>query len=428
MASGTCGKKLTWRFYKNGTLTVNGKGEMYDYNSSETRVPWHSYLDSIEKIIVKDGVTSIGAEAFKNCYYLETVKFSNSVKKICDNAFESCWHLAEIKLPAGVKHIGDWSFGFCSDLNGVIIPKGVNFIGYCAFFACHSLTYAIVPASIKEIGGSVFSQCERLGKIYYESRFKFKDELSNGNNAELIPYTGTPPTKSKLESPFNWTYTLTTSSSQKTTPAPEVKSWTSPTQVNPSVSLPIDSIAEQAKQLRAKLLSRMLEENSTTKPAPEKLRWKVEGKTLTVGGVREIKFYTYGDLPWVRSVDAIQEIVIEAGVEKISANAFSECKRLELLTIPASVKTIGDLAFTFCYCGDRSVNGGKNVIWSLADGVLMFKKNPDAKFATNFSIGAVSWRAVEGNVTGVKVERGITPDKRFFDWLGGLSSDVQVSF
>ena len=149
---------------------------------------------------------------------------------------------------------------------------------------------------------------------------------------------------------------------------------------------------------------------------------------MTVGGVREIKFYRYGDLPWVRSVDAIQEIVIAEGVEKISAEALSECKRLELLTIPASVKTIGDGAFTFCYCGDRSVNGGKNVIWSLADGVLMFKKNPAAKFATNFSIGAVSWRAVEGNVTGVKVERGINPDKKFFDWLGGLSSDVQVSF
>ena len=86
------------------------------------------------------------------------------------------------------------------------------------------------------------------------------------------------------------------------------------------------------------------------------------------------------------------------------------------------------MAFTFCYCGDESVNGGKNVIWSLDDGVLMFKKNPDARNATNFSIGAVSWRAVEGNVTGVKVERGITPDKRFFDWLGGLSFDVQVSF
>lgn len=162
-------------------------------------------------------------------------------------------------------------------------------------------------------------------------------------------------------------------------------------------------------------------------PAPEKLRWKVEGKTLTVGGAREIPAYSYGKLPWVGSVNTIQHIVIEEGVEKISANAFSECTRLELLTIPASVKTIGDCAFKFCYCGNRDVNGGKNVIWSLDDGVLTFKKNPAARNAADFSIGVVSWRAVDKNISGVKLERDVIPDKKFFDWRKSLSRDVPVS-
>ena len=165
----------------------------------------------------------------------------------------------------------------------------------------------------------------------------------------------------------------------------------------------------------------------TPKPAPEKLRWKVEGKTLTVGGVREIPAYSYGKLPWVGIVNAIQHIVIEEGVEKISANAFSECTRLELLTIPASVKTIGDFAFKFCYCGNRDVNGGKNVIWSLDDGVLTFKKNPAVRNAADCSIGVVSWRAVDKNISGVKLERDVIPDKKFFDWRKSLSRDVPVS-
>ncbi len=162
-------------------------------------------------------------------------------------------------------------------------------------------------------------------------------------------------------------------------------------------------------------------------PAPEKLRWKVEGKTLTVGGGREIPFYRYGELPWVGSVNAIQHIVIEEGVEKISANAFSECTRLELLTIPASIKTIGDFAFRFCYCGNRDVNGGKNVIWSLDDGILTFKKNPAVRNAADCSIGVVSWRAVDKNISGVKLERDVIPDKKFFDWRKSLSRDVPVS-
>ena len=169
-----------------------------------------------------------------------------------------------------------------------------------------------------------------------------------------------------------------------------------------------------------------------SKPAPqvavESLRWKVEGKTLTIGGVSEIKSYSYSETPWRDSLRDIQRIIIEDGVKKISANAFAECKRLEQLTIPASVKTIGDVAFTFCYCGDRKINGGRNVIWSLEDGTLMIKKNPAAHVESNFSTGYETWQVVEGNIKAVKIERGIVPGKNFFDWLGRMGDGVAVSF
>ena len=163
------------------------------------------------------------------------------------------------------------------------------------------------------------------------------------------------------------------------------------------------------------------------KSVVEKLRWKVEGKTLTVGGLRVIKDYSRENPPWIDNLLDIQNIVIEEGVEKISANAFLDCRRLELLTIPASVKNIGDCAFTACYCGNRLENGGRNVFWCLEDGVLIIKKNSAAKTDADFSMGSISWRAVEGNITGVKLERGIIPDKKLFDWLGKLSSDISVS-
>lgn len=169
-----------------------------------------------------------------------------------------------------------------------------------------------------------------------------------------------------------------------------------------------------------------------SKPAPqaavESLRWKVEGKTLTVGGVSEIKSYSYEATPWRDSFRDIQKIIIEDGVKKISANAFAECKRLEQLTIPASVHTIGDGAFTFCYCGDRKINGGQNIIWSLEDGTLMIKKNPAAQAESNFSTGYETWQVVEGNIKAVKIERGIVPSKNFFDWLGRMGDGVTVSF
>ena len=163
-------------------------------------------------------------------------------------------------------------------------------------------------------------------------------------------------------------------------------------------------------------------------PVGKKLRWKVKNKTLTVGGVEEIKDYSSEEAPWVDSLSSIQKIVIEEGVEKIAAHAFDDCTRLEQLIIPASVKTIGDFAFTFCYCGDRKINGGKNVIWSLTDGKLIIKKNPAAQSDADFSTGYETWNVIEKNITGIKIERGVIPSKNFFEWLTRMGNDIKVSF
>lgn len=356
MASGKCGKNLTWTLYNTGTLTIRGKGSMEDY-SYYGETPWDSFSYLIEKVIIRDGVTSIGEYAFEYCSNLEKVTISNSVRKIGDSAFGSCG-ITEIKIPDSVKQIEDWAFNSCSYLKEVKLPKSITSIGF-----------------------AVFNGCTRLEKIYYPKKLRsFEEDLSYGNNAELIPYTKTPPATKRTSSTLYW----------------------KPSQ---PVVMPM--------------------------PQPvvaEKLHWEVEGKTLTVGGVREIKYYPYADIPWIDNLNKIQKIVIEDGVEKVAANAFIECTRLEQLIIPASVKTIGDYAFAICYCGERTVNNGKNVIWSLDDGVLMIKKNPAARCETNFATGFETWEATDKNIKGVKIERGVIPSKQFFDWLARMGNNLQVSF
>ena len=58
--SGTCGENLTW-VLDNGTLTISGIGEMMDYSLSKS--PF-SYNYDIKNIVIEDGVTSIGDDAF----------------------------------------------------------------------------------------------------------------------------------------------------------------------------------------------------------------------------------------------------------------------------------------------------------------------------------------------------------------------------
>ena len=186
------------------------------------------------------------------------------------------------------------------------------------------------------------------------------------------------------------------------------------------------AVAEKAELIRERLLPLWWEEHRRL--FADKLRWKVEGKTLTVGGVSEIKAYSYEETPWRDNLNDIQKIIIEEGLEKISARAFIECRRLELLTIPASVKTIGDMAFSFCYCGNGLANGGRNVSWTLEGGVLNLKKNPTVRGDADFSTGAVTWLAVEKNITGIKLDAGVVPKEKFFEWLGKRSNALQIAF
>ena len=56
--SGTCGNDLTWALDDAGTLTISGTGEMDNYYYGDG-IPWYEDTESIVKVVVEDGVTSI---------------------------------------------------------------------------------------------------------------------------------------------------------------------------------------------------------------------------------------------------------------------------------------------------------------------------------------------------------------------------------
>ena len=61
--SGSCGKNLTWTLDKDGTLTIKGTGEMKNYAGSDN--PWNRLRVKI--VVIQQGLTSIGKEAFRDC-------------------------------------------------------------------------------------------------------------------------------------------------------------------------------------------------------------------------------------------------------------------------------------------------------------------------------------------------------------------------
>ena len=110
-SSGTCGPNLKWLFTDNGVLVITGKGKMNDY-SYRNKAPWGKYdiIRIIKRIIIGDGITTIGGNAFSYCRALTSVTIPNSVTKIGSSAFTYCSALTSVTIPNSVTEIGGRAF------------------------------------------------------------------------------------------------------------------------------------------------------------------------------------------------------------------------------------------------------------------------------------------------------------------------------
>ena len=138
--SGSWGNNVTWTFDEStGTLTFSGTGAMEPFVASYG-VPWNGHIDSIESVIISEGVTTITPSAF---YYHENIKnvsMADSVTDIGERAFFSCTGLTEVVIGKGVTTIGEFAFEKCSNLKTVTIYNAVEEICRYAFNVGSKLT------------------------------------------------------------------------------------------------------------------------------------------------------------------------------------------------------------------------------------------------------------------------------------------------
>ncbi len=173
---GECGENLTWQ-YRDGLLTISGTGDMYhyDYDYEEYYIesvirPWKLFRDSIEKVVIEHGVTSIGQSAF---YGLQNRAFTKvvmpqSVKSIGYWAFAECNRLTSVVFSSDLEEVGDYAFQNCTRINDMtcyatVTPdayehtfEGVNTMAYLFVQAGSARTYKLDPIwgvfDIHEIG------------------------------------------------------------------------------------------------------------------------------------------------------------------------------------------------------------------------------------------------------------------------------------
>ena len=367
--SGKCGDNVTYTLNSNGLLTISGSGDMFKFGIGES--PFWNNSD-IKKVVIDEGVTNIGYEAFRACSNLASIKVSNSVTSIGDYAFCECSRLTSIEIsnsvtsigdyvfadcysldniyvsesnskyksqggvlydkkmtklivcpagkkenieiPLGVTSIGDYAFGECSYLTSIEIPNSVTSIGHSVFYNCVCLTSITIPKSVTSIGSVAFECCSNLNTIYCYK------------NSTADTYTSYPVAATKV---YLDDVTTTESTTETTTTVENLFNFNSSTGTITGYS------------------------------GSE----KVVNIPSNIGGV-EVK--VIGENAFKNNTD-IETVIIPEGVNSIEDFAFYKCTGLKYVSIPESVTSVSEDGFY--RCGALNVTCKKG---STADNISLY--------------------------------------------------------
>ena len=358
---GACGENVDWVMTAGGTLTISGTGAMADckWNSA----PWARACSEITSIVIGDGVTSIGNNAFQYCSSLTGAAIPGSVTAIGSSVFYGCDALTDIyyggygidwlataghnDVPNGTAvHFKDdlYGKGACGEnvnwvmtadgmltisgagamtdcdsfgnpapwkicrqyIKSAVIGSGVTSIGKYAFYCCEALISVTIPDTVTGIGSYAFYNCSSLPSV-------------------TIPDGVTTISESAFEGCSRLS----------------------------SVTIPdsVTSIGKSAFRDCCKLTGLTIPDNVTS--IGDHAFNGCNGLTsvtlpTSVTRISAGMFYNC----W-----ALSNVTIPNGVTSIGDSAFGNCTDLSSVTIPDSVTTIGRDAFYYCGLTDVYYDG-----------------------------------------------------------------------
>ena len=120
---------------------------------------------------------------------IHTVKYTlTDPTRISSNTFQSIYALKTLVIPDGVTSIGEEAFSYCSGLTSVNIPSTVTSIGRSAFYICRTLTSVTIPDSVTSIGQYAFAYCVNLASVTVKATTPptlGADALTSTNNCPI---------------------------------------------------------------------------------------------------------------------------------------------------------------------------------------------------------------------------------------------------
>ena len=355
-ASGTCGDNLTWTLDSEGVLTISGSGEMKSYLLS----PWRDYRSSIKKVVIEEGVTSIGSYVFKGCSALTSITIPDSVTSIGNDAFSDCIELTSITVPDSVTEIGYSAFTFCSKLENITIP----FVGLSADATGEASYFGAIFGYVGSTSSSSDYHFEKDGYYY---TFLIPSSLKNvtiGNTTSSIgdyafnKCTGLESISisDSVTSIGNYAFNKCTGLTSITVPDTVTSigdcAFSGCTELKSAVvGNGVKTIGHSAFEGCTKLESITIpfigsSKNATGYSSHFGVIFGYSTSSYSYSGYnhfKDDKYYYKYSIP-----SSLKSVTISNATSSIGDYAFNKCTGLANISIPNSVKSIGDYAFYGC--------------------------------------------------------------------------------
>ena len=136
------------------------------YYSKDNTITGYFAPPTLFSIQLPAGITSLEANAFRECQNLTTVELPEGITSIPNDAFYNCSSLSKMMIPESVTLIGGKAFFGCEKLGSIYLPENLLRISQYAFYSCSALRNVHLPRALQRIEDSAFFGCEKLSSIY----------------------------------------------------------------------------------------------------------------------------------------------------------------------------------------------------------------------------------------------------------------------
>lgn len=342
---------------------------------------------NLETLVLADTVKTIGKYAFSNLTKLSSVTFSASLETIGEYAFDGCESLTVFNAPSSLKTI-EYSAFANSGLETVTLNEGLesilgkdnNLNAYPGPFENTKIKTLKVPSTVTKV--CVFGRISSLETLYISADFLNSVYTRNGSTSVRRLFL-TGGSLSMINS-FDDFYEVHFASGVTSTKTYNL--YSNALIVNESnvqISVPDDYVGEYVTSESA-VTGKFVAEN-------DMIYYSYNGRKILVRYTGEKTVIEASDLSGITDIynpafrnTNITSVTLPSSVKNIGEKAFSSCKSLSTVYIPSSVERIAGYAFiwsgsdssiTFrCAASEKPAgwdekwasecNGTPNIIWN----------------------------------------------------------------